>query len=528
MDARQDTYRQAVHERGSRHKEILTLPRKGEHARLRGGLEACVVGGGLAGIAAAVILAERGAKVTLIEKESYLGGRAGAWTEELANGESFEMERGFHAFFRQYYNLRALLRRIDPALSFLRELTDYPILGPEGCTETFSGLPRKAPWNVLALTRRTPTLRWRDLLKVNGRAALEMLRFEDDRSYARFDGMSAREYLDSLRFPPEARRMLFDVFSHSFFNPEEQMSAGELLMMFHFYFVGNVEGLIFDVSDKPFSTGIFEPLARYLEDLGVGIRRSCAASSLEHDGQRYRLHVDGASGAEEFRADVVVLGLTVPALKQLVQASPTLSDVVWRERVESLELTLPFAVWRLWLDRPLNPDRTPFVGTTGVGSLDNISLYHLFEDESRDWAGRTGGSVVELHAYGVPLGTDESALRADLLAGLHLFYPETREAQVLEERWIWERDCPAFHTGSDAARPGVRTPWAGLCLAGDFVKLPMPSALMERAVTSGMLAANCLLAPYGVQPEPLLTIRRTGMLARRPKQAARRERELLA
>ena len=35
----------------------------------------------------------------------------------------------------------------------------------------------------------------------------------------------------------DARRMLFDVFAHSFFNPEEEMSAAELLMMFHFLVV---------------------------------------------------------------------------------------------------------------------------------------------------------------------------------------------------------------------------------------------------------------------------------------------------
>ena len=56
-----------------------------------------------------------------------------------------------------------------------------------------------------------------------------MLRYRPDRTYARFDGRTAREYLDSLNFPPAARRMLFDVFSHSFFNPEEEMSAADLL-----------------------------------------------------------------------------------------------------------------------------------------------------------------------------------------------------------------------------------------------------------------------------------------------------------
>ena len=78
-----------------------------------------VIGGGIAGTAAAVVLAERGLSVTLIEANKYLGGRAGAWTETIANGHAQEMERGFHAFFRQYYCLRQLLRRIDPSLSML-------------------------------------------------------------------------------------------------------------------------------------------------------------------------------------------------------------------------------------------------------------------------------------------------------------------------------------------------------------------------------------------------------------------------
>ncbi|NIW23660.1 MAG: FAD-dependent oxidoreductase, partial [Gammaproteobacteria bacterium] len=52
-----------------------------------------VVGGGIAGVAAATVLAERGVRVTLVEREKFLGGRAGAWTETLASGESFEMER---------------------------------------------------------------------------------------------------------------------------------------------------------------------------------------------------------------------------------------------------------------------------------------------------------------------------------------------------------------------------------------------------------------------------------------------------
>lgn len=43
-----------------------------------------VVGGGLAGVAAAVFLAERGVRTTLVEREPFLGGRVAAWTDHLA------------------------------------------------------------------------------------------------------------------------------------------------------------------------------------------------------------------------------------------------------------------------------------------------------------------------------------------------------------------------------------------------------------------------------------------------------------
>jgi isorenieratene synthase len=204
----------------------------------------------------------------------------------------------------------------------------------------------------------------------------------------------------------------------------------------------------------------------------------------------------------------------------VVAQSPDLDDPGFRRSVAGLALTHPFAVWRLWLDRPADPGRKPFVGTTGVGCLDNISLYHLFEDESRSWVERHGGSVVELHAYAVDPGMSEAEVREDLLSAFHAFYPELEGARVVEERFLIRRDCPAFAPGSHADRPGVPTPHEGIALAGDFVRLPIPSALMERAVASGFLAANQLLAPEGVRPEPIRSIPRRGLLGWRATETA--------
>lgn len=476
--------------------------------------DVAVVGGGIAGIAAAVVLAERGARVTLIEQDDFLGGRAGAWQDTLADGTPFAMERGFHAFFRQYYNLRALLRRVDPEHSRLVPVDDYPLLGPDGLRESFANLPKLPILNLVALVRRSSTMTLRDALRVDDTLGRAMMAYDPDATYAKFDDLTARQFLDRLGFPPRARQMLFDVFAHSFFNPEDEMSAAELMMMFHFYFLGNPEGIVFDVADGPFGARIWHPMQRYLELRGATVRLGTA---LEHvarapDG-RYTLTCSSGQ-PRTLTADALVLATHIPGLQQIVAASPALGDPPWRARVAAQTVTSPFAVWRLWLDTPTDPGRAPFVGTTGLGLLDNISLYHLFEDESRQWAARRRGSVVELHAYALPPGLSQDHIQQDLLSTLHTLYPETRTANVVDQRWLLRADCPAFRPGTAAQRPRVTTSTAGLVLAGDHVHTPFPSALMERAASTGMLAANHLLHQWGAAEEPLWSVVPRGLLAR--------------
>jgi isorenieratene synthase len=362
---------------------------------------------------------------------------------------------------------------------------------------------------------RSPTVGLADLRAMDGPEAREMMRFDPHRTYERLDGQSATEYLDRLRMPPAARRMLFEVFARSFFDPEGEMSAAELVMRFHLYFMGSSEGLVFDVVTEPFPDSIWAPMARHLDALGVDIRLGVAAESLDppssDDGGRWRVHTGGAP----VEADAVVAAVPVGGLQEIVTASPGLADPAWRESVAALRQARPFTVWRLWLDRAVDAGRPVFAGTAGLGPLDNVSLLDRYEGESRRWSLRTGGSVVELHAYALParLAADEGELKAELRAALSRLYPETAAASVLEDRYLLRDDAPAFPPGSHATRPTVETPVPGLALAGDFVRLEFPSALMERAVASGMLAANSVLREWGVAPEPVWSGRSRGLLA---------------
>ena len=182
-----------------------------------------------------------------------------------------------------------------------------------------------------------------------------------------------------------------------------------------------------------------------------------------------------------------------------------LGDEAWRERVAATSHAPPFAVWRLWLDRLVAHDRPAFLGTSGFGPLDNISVLERFEEGARRWSAAHGGSVVELHAYALVEELDERVLKDRLLAELHRVYPELKGASIVAEEWLVNDDCPLLGTGPWEQRLTVETPHPRIMLAGDGIRCDFPVALMERAATTGFLAANQLLI-YGLAGHDLWTV----------------------
>ena len=468
-----------------------------------------VIGGGIAGLAAATGLAERGVQVHLVEREEELGGRVRSWNADLGAGP-VTMSRGFHAFFRQYYNLRALLGRAGDLDGMLRPVEDYPVISGSGDRDSFTSIPRTPPLNFMTFVAKSPTFRLRDLRRVDLDSALSLLDVSFPETFRELEHESAEQFLDRLRFPPRARHLALEVFARSFFADPGEFSAGELVAMFHSYFLGSAEGLLFDVPRDDFDTSLWSPLWRALERRGVS-RRTGEVRSVE------RLQPDREPGASagwrallsdggQLDADAVVLAAGPAQTPRIVECSPGLGSTEWRRRVAATKLAPAFAVWRLWTDRPLRSDRAPFLGTAGFGPLDNISLLERFEHGAAEWTREHGGSVIELHAYALPEGQDPEALRAALLHQLELVYPETAGMRVLAEELLVEQDCALAGIGPWEERPEVATPEPGVKLAGDWVRSELPIALMERAATTGWMAANQLLEGWGAAGHELWSV----------------------
>ena len=489
-----------------------------------------VVGGGIAGLTAALGLAERGIRVTLVERDQRLGGRVRSWPVDV-DGEPGQMSRGFHAFFRQYYNLRSVLRRTDPTLERLRPLDDYPLVRAGGGADSFARIPRTPPLNLAAFVARSPSFDLAGLAAVDVEAALGLLDVDFPATYAALDGVSAAEVLDRLHFPEPARHLALEVFARSFFADPSEFSGAELVAMFHLYFVGSAEGLLFDVPRDDYDSTLWAPLGRHLHRLGVTVatgREVRSVADLGEPGEGIAV-LHGPPGHEEqewLPADAVVLALDPVGLRRVVSSSPGLggddeAGEAWREAVAGIRSAPAFAVWRLWLSGPVQPHRAPFLGTSGYGPVDNVSVLELFEGHAARWHAEHGGSVVELHAYALPEGSDEFDLRARMRAELDRLYPETTGLDVVHEEWLVERDCVLVGLEPWRSRPGVRTPDPRVVLAGDAVRCDLPVALMERAATTGWLAADRVLAGWGLPGHGVWSVPMGSRLGPLPRLARR-------
>ncbi len=479
------------------------------HPAAGGGLRAAapsprvlVVGGGIAGIAAAVGLVERGIRVVVAEREAQLGGRVRSWPVSHG-GDQVTMSRGFHAFFRQYYNLRALLRRVDPALTGLVPVPDYPVVMADGAADSFARVPRTPPANLFWYALRSPNFGPRALFRADIAASSSMLDLDFPRSFDDFDAVSAGTFLDELNFPPAVRHLALEVFTRSFFADPAEYAAGELLAMFHLYFVGSSEGLLFDVAADDFGTVFWNPLQHHLIGSGAEVLTGTVVEDLRFcaDGP-----VRARAGNRDIEVDAVVLAADPRSTRRLVADATGLPAQGWRESLARTGNAPRFVVWRLWLDTPLRADRPAFLGTGGFELLDNVSVLQRYEAGARRWASTHGGSVVEVHAYAIDDRWSEPALRSALRAELAAVYPETRSAGVLADEWLVSDDCPSFRPGERRHRPGVRTDDARLVLAGDGVRCDLPVALMERAATTGWQAANGLLAGWGLRGHDLWSV----------------------
>lgn len=259
-------------------RQRVTKPRPG---RLPSGLKVTVIGGGLAGLSAALELAERGAQVRLIEAAPQFGGKLSGWNVDKA-GESFAVEHGFHGFFSQYYNFNDVLTRLG-VNEVLKPATRYPIAFSDGGEESFPPQKSLFPANLLRLYVTSDRLKWRRLAEA-GPDMRALLEYHPIKTYAALDDVPFSAISDKL--DPELVQAMLWPFAKTTLNHPARTSAAHVLRFMHFYFLGNPEGLSYRMATKDCMTAIITPWTNRLRTLGVILMPSTRVHSLRMDGDR--------------------------------------------------------------------------------------------------------------------------------------------------------------------------------------------------------------------------------------------------
>ncbi|MER7491790.1 hydroxysqualene dehydroxylase HpnE [Streptomyces pharetrae] len=447
------------------------------------GREAVVVGGGLAGVTAALALADAGVRVTLLEGRPRLGGLAFSFRR----GE-LTVDNGQHVYLRCCTAYRWFLDRIDgAALAPLQDRLDVPVLDlakPEG--RRLGRLRRDALPVPLHLGRSLatyPHLSLAERARV-GRAALALkgldladpaLDEQDFGSWLTAHGQSAR-----------AVEALWDLVGVATLNAVAGDSSLALAaMVFRTGLLSDPGAADIGWARVPLGD-LHDRLARRALD-AAGVRtvlRSRVTSVSRNGDGRWSVHLPG----EHIGTDAVVLAVPQRETHDLLPDGALDAP----ERLLRIG-TAPILNVHVVYDRKVL--NTPFL--TALGS----PVQWVFD--RTEASGLTDGQYLALSQSAAQDEIDApvAELRARYLPELERLLPRTRDAEVRDFFVTRERTATFAPTpGVGRLRPGARTKAPGLCLAGAWTATGWP-ATMESAVRSGISAADAALRALG-RPRP--------------------------
>lgn len=465
-----------------------------------------VIGGGIAGLATAAALGERGFAVTVYEKEKHLGGKIGAWPVKFEDGFQANVEHGFHAFFKQYYNLRNLMSKAGADKNLI-PIDDYLIMMKDKQTFSFNRISKVPLANILSMTK-TGLYSFADVIKNPKMSKLmALLQYDAEKTFEKFDHISFSDFIEKTSLP-ENMKIMFTTFSRAFFSEPQYMSMAELIKSFHFYFLSNDLGLIYDVLNDDFEYSVLNPIQKYLQKNNVVFQTGTEVKNLEIHNNSFLIN--------DKKYDYLVIASDLKGTRKILSNIKSIEKNYpdFSRQMQQQKISQPYSVLRIWMDRDVPENLPYFIFTDAYKILDAVSLYHRFEKESADWANKNNGGVYELHSYALPDGlTDKTEIENMFLEEFYQYFPEMKSARILYKNLQIKDDFTAFHTGLYKNRPGVQTAVPNLYFAGDWVKIPTPAMLMEAASTSALFAANEILKSENLREEPVFTVPLKGILA---------------
>jgi squalene-associated FAD-dependent desaturase len=459
-----------------------------------------IVGGGLAGMAAAAAAAEAGLHVELFEKRRQLGGRASSFRDR-ATGRLVDYCQ--HVALGCCTNLADFCRRVGIGDCFRTERRLH-LVAADGTRHDL--VP--AAWLPAPLHLGWGLMRLRLLSCRQRLGILRALRLLCAESPA--DSQGQETIGEWLRRHGQSERTM-----EGFWSLVLQSALGETLERASLEAARKVclEGLLasrrayqLEVPQVPLGEMYGRRVVAWLAERDVAVRRGTPVERIEGDGRRASGVVLGDGTQRQF--DFIVVAVPWSRVRQLFPPA-MLAAMPALEGVQAIR-PAPITAVHLWFDRAI----TPLPHAVLVGRLSQW----LFSYGRQELAGQGCRAayycqVVVSGSHGL-VGRDRGEIVGQVRRDLEAAWPQAREAELLHWRVLTQRAAvfsPA--PGIERLRPPQQTPIENLVLAGDWTATGWP-ATMEGAVRSGYLAVEAVLRSLGEERRLLVSDLPRGVLVR--------------
>ena len=435
------------------------------------GFDLAVIGGGVAGLAAATALAEAGRRVIVLEARGDLGGRATAFRDRVT-GEL--VDNGQHVLFGCYDETFSFLRRIGARDNVsVQPSLEVPYLDLSGRRSVLLCPPWPPPLHLLGGVLRWGAIPWRERVGVlRVRAELDSRRCQSNSDETVADWLTRRGQQGRIR------EWLWEPLAVAALNQAPgEAAAAPFLRVLQLMFNGRRANSSLALPLLPLNETYARPAQRFIENHGGCVRVNALARVRIDNGRVAGVDVRG----EPVSVQNVISAVPWFALASLMTGdlAPVADVLAAAARMESK----PIVTVNLWYDRVVMDDA--FVGLPGRRMQWVFDKRRVFGESA---------SHLSLVASGADALVEEDAdsLIAVAAAEVASSIPGARDAVLRRGTVVREKRATFSVAPGQPSRPAVRTPVRGLFLAGDWIDTGLPGTIESAAIAGHRAAAAAL------------------------------------